>query len=46
MTEKIYCEKCGRELEESEVHELDGQILCESCFNEEEDFRGLEEEWF
>jgi formylmethanofuran dehydrogenase subunit E len=46
MTEqKYYCENCGRELSENEVYELDGMILCEDCYNEEEDLRAIEEEW-
>jgi formylmethanofuran dehydrogenase subunit E len=46
MTEqKYYCENCGRELSENEVYELDGMILCEDCYDEEEDLRAIEEEW-
>jgi len=42
---KKHCENCGQELEEDEVYELDGMILCWDCYNEEEDLRGIEEEW-
>lgn len=45
MGEKFYCEHCGRELSEDEVYELDGMLLCEDCYNEEEDLRAVEEEW-
>jgi formylmethanofuran dehydrogenase subunit E len=44
-TNKKYCENCGQELEEDEAYELDGMTLCEDCYNEEEDLRGIEEEW-
>jgi formylmethanofuran dehydrogenase subunit E len=36
---------CGQELQEDEVYELDGMILCFDCYNEEEDLRAIEEEW-
>lgn len=42
---KKHCEICGQELEEDETYELDGMILCWDCYNEEEDLRGIEEEW-
>lgn len=42
---KDCCENCGKELNEDEVHELDGMILCENCHDEEEDLRDIEEEW-
>ena len=42
---KNHCETCGKEFNEDEVHELDGMILCVDCYNEEEDLRGIEEEW-
>jgi len=42
---KKRCENCGQELEEDEVYELDGMILCFDCYNEEEDLRAIEEEW-
>ena len=42
---KHHCEICGRELSDDEVCELDGMILCEDCYEEEEDLRGIEEEW-
>jgi len=42
---KYHCEICGKELSEDEVYELDGMILCWDCYNEEEDLRGIEEEW-
>ena len=42
---KYRCEICGKELSEDEVCELDGMILCEDCYDEEEDLRGIEEEW-
>ena len=42
---KRHCEACGKELVEDEVHELDGMILCEDCYDEEEDLRAIEEEW-
>jgi NMD protein affecting ribosome stability and mRNA decay len=42
---KMLCAHCGQELEDDEVYELDGAILCWDCFNEEEDLRGIEEEW-
>ena len=44
-TKKRHCEHCGKELDKDEVHELDGVILCEKCFDEEEDLRAIEEEW-
>ena len=43
--EKIHCEICGKELNEDEVPELDGMILCADCYDEEEDLQGIEEEW-
>jgi len=43
--EKYHCEICGKELSEDEVYELDGMILCEDCYDEEEDLRAIEEEW-
>jgi len=42
---KKHCETCGTELDEEEVCELDGMILCWDCYNEEEDLRAIEEEW-
>ena len=42
---KNHCEICGEELSEEEVHELDGTILCEYCYDEKEDLRAIEEEW-
>jgi len=42
---KYHCEICGKELNEDEVHELDGMTLCGDCYDEEEDLRGIEEEW-
>ncbi|MEM2108376.1 MAG: hypothetical protein QXL10_03730 [Candidatus Bathyarchaeia archaeon] len=42
---KQHCENCGIELDEDEVYELDGIILCWDCYNEEEDLRAIEEEW-
>jgi len=42
---KYLCEICGRELDKGEVCELNGMILCEDCYDEEEDLRGIEEEW-
>jgi formylmethanofuran dehydrogenase subunit E len=42
---KTQCEQCGRELDDDEVYELDGMILCWDCITEEEDLRGIEEEW-
>ena len=42
---KYRCEICGKELSEDEVYELEGMILCWDCYNEEEDLRGIEEEW-
>ena len=42
---KCQCEICGEELDEDEVYELDGMILCFDCYNEEEDLRAIEEEW-
>lgn len=32
MDEKIICEHCGKELEENEIHEAEGETLCEDCF--------------
>jgi len=40
-----HCEICDKELDEDEVYELDGMILCWDCYNEEEDLRAIEEEW-
>ena len=42
---KIHCENCGKELSEDEVCELEGSILCQDCDDQEEDLRGIEEEW-
>lgn len=42
---KKRCENCGQTLDDDEVYELDGVTLCWDCFNEEEDLRGIEEEW-
>lgn len=42
---KKHCENCGIELDEDEVYEIDGMILCGDCYNEEEDLRAIEEEW-
>ena len=42
---KCHCEACRKELVEDEVHELGGMILCEDCYDEEEDLRAIEEEW-
>jgi len=42
---KKHCETCGTELDEDEIYELDGMILCWDCYNEEEDLRAIEEEW-
>jgi len=42
---KKRCENCGQELQEDEVYELDGMILCFDCYNEEEDLRAIKEEW-
>jgi len=42
---RCHCEICGKELSEDEVCELDGMALCEDCFDEEENLRGIEEEW-
>ncbi len=41
---KKHCENCGTELDEEEIYELDGMILCWDCYNEE-DLRVIEEEW-
>ncbi|MDI6690805.1 MAG: hypothetical protein QME50_02920 [Candidatus Bathyarchaeota archaeon] len=35
---KYRCEICGEELDEDEVYELDGMILCFDRYNEEEDY--------
>jgi hypothetical protein len=43
--DKKHCEKCSTELTESEIYELDNVILCQNCFNEEEDLNGISEEW-
>jgi hypothetical protein len=48
MTEtrkKYYCENCGKELNKDEVCEIDGTVLCRDCYDEEEDFRAIEEAW-
>ena len=42
---EINCERCGKELSEDELHELDGMVLCADCYDEEEDLRSIEEEW-
>ena len=42
---KKHCEICGQELDEDEAYELDEMTLCWDCYNEEEDLRGIEEEW-
>lgn len=42
---KTKTKNCGTELDEDEVYELDGMILCWNCYNEEEDLRAIEEEW-
>jgi formylmethanofuran dehydrogenase subunit E len=42
---KVHCEICDKELDEDEVYELEGLTLCVDCYNEEEDLRGIEEEW-
>jgi len=42
---KNHCEICGNELSEDEAHEPDGMILCQDCYDEEEDLQGIEEEW-
>ena len=36
-TKKRHCEICGKELSEDEACELNGMILCEDCYDEEED---------
>jgi formylmethanofuran dehydrogenase subunit E len=41
--ETVHCEHCGKELNETEIYELDGMILCADCFNEESDLREVEE---
>ncbi len=43
--ETVHCEHCQKKLEEAEVYELDGLILCEDCYNEESDLREVEEEF-
>ncbi len=45
LKKKNHCEICGKELSEAEVCEIDGMILCEDCYDEEEDLRAIEEEW-
>jgi formylmethanofuran dehydrogenase subunit E len=42
---KYRCKICEEELDEDEVYELDGMILCFGCYNEEEELRAIEEEW-
>ena len=42
---KYHSEICGKELDKDEVCEIDGMTLCENCHDEEEDLRGIEEEW-
>jgi len=42
---KQQCEVCGKELDEDEICELEGSILCVDCYNEEEELRAIEEEW-
>ena len=37
--------KTRKELSRDEVCEIDGMVLCENCHDEEEDLRGIEEEW-
>lgn len=32
--EQIYCDRCGGEIEEEELHEEDGQELCEDCYHQ------------
>ena len=42
---KSRCKSCGKELGEDEASELNGMVLCEDCYDEEEDLRAIEEEW-
>ena len=42
---KHHCEICRKEVDEDKVCELDGMILCNDCYDEEEDLRAIEEEW-
>ena len=44
VLKKCICENCGIELNEEDVDELDGAILCEICYDEEEDLRVVEED--
>ena len=30
----IYCDCCGEQIDSDEVYEVDGQDLCEDCFND------------
>ena len=34
MSEKKYCEICGKEITNNNYHEVDGDYVCEGCFDE------------
>jgi formylmethanofuran dehydrogenase subunit E len=42
IKKECHCEICGEELDEDEVYELDGMILCFDCYHGE-DLRAIEE---